>query len=137
MLKITVDSNVIISSLLKKDSVPARVISYILNECQLYISQFILDELEEVLKRPKVKSVVGWNTNRIELYLAGLEEAGIMVNNLPELKLISEDPSDNNVLACAVAARVDYLISGDNHLRKLGSYEGIKILSPSEFLEIL
>jgi len=83
MLKITVDSNVIISSLLKKDSVPARVISYILNECQLYISQFI------------------------------------------------------NVLACAVAARVDYLISGDNHLRKLGSYEGIKILSPSEFLEIL
>jgi len=79
MLKITVDSNVIISSLLKNDSVPARVISYILNECQLYISQFILDELEEVLKRPKVKSVVGWNTNRIELYLAGLEEAGIMV----------------------------------------------------------
>ena len=37
MLKVTVDTNVIISALLKKDSVPAKVVSHILNECQLCI----------------------------------------------------------------------------------------------------
>ncbi len=109
MPKITVDTNVIISSLLKGDSIPARVMSYILDECQLCISQFILDELERVLKRPKVKSVIGWSGSRIQRYLAGLEETGMLVDNLPELRVVSEDPSDDNVLACAVAAQVDYL----------------------------
>ncbi len=137
MPKITVDTNVIISSLLKGDSIPARVMSYILDECQLCISQFILDELERVLKRPKVKSVISWSNNKIQRYLTGLEEASMLVDDLPELRVVTEDPSDDNVLACAVAAQVDYLITGDNHLKQLESYGGIQIISPSEFLAIV
>ena len=137
MPKITVDTNVIISSLLKGDSIPARVMSYVLDECQLCISQFILDELERVLKRPKVKSVISWSNNKIQRYLTGLEEASMLVDDLPELRVVTEDPSDDNVLACAVAAQVDYLITGDNHLKQLESYGGIQIISPSEFLAIV
>ena len=137
MLKITVDTNVIISALLKSDSVPARVVSYVLDECQLCISRYILDELEDVLKRPKVKRVLGWNKERIQIYLAGIEEASILIVDPPVLKVITQDPYDDNILACAVAAQVDYLVSGDGHLKRLGSYEGIQIVSPSEFLNIL
>ena len=137
MLKVTVDTNVIISALLKKDSVPAKVVSHILNECQLCISRYILEELEDVLKRPKIKSVIGWDDNRIKRYLVGLEEASTLLEHPPILKIVKEDPSDDNILACAVSAQVDYLITGDNHLIQLGIYKGIQIISPSEFLTVL
>jgi len=137
MLKITIDSNVIISALLKKDSVPAKVVLYVLSNCQLYTSRYILEELEDVLKRPKIKRVIGWDNNRINRYLAGLEEASILLEHPPMLEIIKEDPTDNNILACAIAAQVDYIITGDNHLMQLGNFEGIQIVSPSEFLTTL
>lgn len=137
MLKVTVDTNVIISALLKSDSVPARVVSYVLDECQLCISRYILDELDDVLKKPKVKRVLGWSKERIQRYLAGLEEASILIVDPPLLKVITQDPYDDNVLACAVAAQANYLVSGDVHLRQLGSYRRIQIVSPSEFLAII
>jgi predicted nucleic acid-binding protein len=49
--------------------------------------------------------------------------------------VIIEDPDDDVVLACAVAAQVDLVVSGDPHLVKLGQYEGIPIVTPAEAVE--
>ena len=49
-------------------------------------------------------------------------------------QVISEDPGDNMVLATAVAGDPDYIVSGDDHLRRLGSHGGIQILCPAAFL---
>ena len=45
-----------------------------------------------------------------------------------------EDESDNRVLEAAVSAEVDYIVSGDEHLLTLGSFQGIPILTPAEFV---
>lgn len=45
------------------------------------------------------------------------------------------DPDDSSVLACAIAAGADVIVTGDADLRTLGSYRGIIILSPSEYVE--
>ncbi len=50
------------------------------------------------------------------------------------IAVIREDPPDNMFLECAVEARADYIISGDRHLKRLGTFEGIEILAPSEYL---
>jgi uncharacterized protein len=48
------------------------------------------------------------------------------------------DPKDNMIVATAVKAGADYLVTGDRrHLLALGEYEGIKIVSPRRFLELL
>jgi putative PIN family toxin of toxin-antitoxin system len=47
---------------------------------------------------------------------------------------IEADPDDDMFLECASAADADYLISGDTHLLDLGSFQGIPVLSPDEFL---
>jgi predicted nucleic acid-binding protein len=47
---------------------------------------------------------------------------------------VSRDPDDDAVLACAVSARADLIVSGDKDLRVLGSYRGILILSAAEAL---
>jgi putative PIN family toxin of toxin-antitoxin system len=51
--------------------------------------------------------------------------------------VIINDPDDDAVLACAVAARVDLVVSGDPHLVKLFQYEGIPIIAPAEAVERL
>jgi len=53
------------------------------------------------------------------------------------LSVITEDEPDNRVLECAAEGQADYIISGDeHHLQPLREYEGIPILSPTQFLEL-
>jgi len=53
------------------------------------------------------------------------------------IEVIMEDPSDDKYLSCAIDAKVDFIISGDIHLLNLGEYEGIRIVTPAQFLEIM
>ncbi len=56
--------------------------------------------------------------------------------NVP--RVIESDPDDDHVIACAVAAQADLIVSGDRHLHSLGGqYEGIGIVSPAEALAII
>ena len=48
--------------------------------------------------------------------------------------LIKDDPDDNMILECALAADVEYIITGDSHLLTLKSFEKIKIISPAMFI---
>ena len=50
---------------------------------------------------------------------------------------VATHPEDDRVLAAAASARADYLVTGDRQLRRLGGYEGVRILSPREFLDLL
>lgn len=51
------------------------------------------------------------------------------------LSVVRRDPEDNKFLECAVAGRAEYLVTGDQILRELGSYRGVTILTVGEFLE--
>jgi predicted nucleic acid-binding protein len=48
---------------------------------------------------------------------------------------VATHPEDDLVLATAISAKAEYLVSGDTKLQRLGTYEGVKIVSPREFLE--
>jgi predicted nucleic acid-binding protein len=52
-------------------------------------------------------------------------------------QVITDDVSDNHILACALAGRADFIISGDRHLLNLKEYEGIVIERPVDFLRTL
>lgn len=60
-----------------------------------------------------------------------------MVTPLEELAVVSRDPDDNRVIEAAVAGAVDFIVSGDDDLRALGSYLDIPIVTPARFLVIL
>ena len=64
-------------------------------------------------------------------------EAGVVVEAIKISETIPDDPSDEKFLACALAARADFIISGDRHLLRLGMFHGIPILSPKRFFSIL
>lgn len=93
-------------------------------------SKILLTELIDVLKTKfgyspkeliKIKKIISKNFLIIE------------PKNIP--KIISEDPFDNQVLAIANSASVDFIISGDNHLLKIKKYEKTPIITPHRFLD--
>jgi len=53
---------------------------------------------------------------------------------MKKINVIEDDPDDNKVLECAIAGNVDCIVTNDKHLLKLKEYNGIKILTPDEFV---
>ncbi|MCH7661097.1 MAG: putative toxin-antitoxin system toxin component, PIN family, partial [Euryarchaeota archaeon] len=74
---------------------------------------------------------------RREEFVQEYHEVATLVEPEEELQVIDADSDDDVFLECAVEADADYIISGDTHLTDLGSFRGIEILRPAEFLERL
>jgi uncharacterized protein len=67
-----------------------------------------------------------------------MAQSARMCTVLPDLRVVAGDPDDDPVIATAVAARADYLVTGDRrHLLPLGAYAGTRIVTPRQFFDIL
>ena len=96
---------------------------------QLYTSAALLDELTEVLTRPSITgrlALVGRSAREV---MADYIEAIELVEPASVPRLVASDVDDDQVIAAAVAARADLMVSGDRkHLLPLGSHQGIDIV---------
>lgn len=112
---------------------------FVLDTNQLILSSDILEELEDVLSRPHVFNKYNLSIEDIQDYLADLDSCAVIVDELEleEAEVVKDDPSDDIVLATAIAGQADYIVSGDKHLLDLGEYKGIKIITAAEFAEVL
>ena len=97
----------------------------------------LLRELQDVLSRPRISQRLGWSADERRKFLAALRDASILVFPKQKLRVVRADPSDDRVLEAAVEARADYIVSGDQHLLDIGSYDGSEIVSPVRFLTLL
>ena len=98
-------------------------------EITLAVSDAILDEVEEVPAR-KFKFTPGDIAEARE----SITDIARTVRPAVRLDIIKEDPDDNRILECAVAAGSHYIVTGDKDLLRLGSYDSIRILNVSDFL---
>jgi len=128
--RLVVDTNIIVSSFLS--SGPPRVILNRIRDRQdlLCVSRAVLREYLEVLTRAGVAREL------LEALLSVFQDPQRVMLVLPSRRLtvVREDPADDMFLECALEAEADYIISGDRHLRRLGIFEGIEILSPRAYL---
>jgi len=99
------------------------------------MSPLLLDEYEKVIRRPHIRKKYAGITARRDDLLRFLRTESILVAGTPTEHIITDDPDDDVVLACAVEGEAEYTISGDSHLKELGEYKGIRILSPRDFAE--
>ena len=96
------------------------------------ISQNIKSEFISVLTRSKFDFPLQW----IYLTISELKAIAEVVEPSRTIHAISEDPDDNRIIECALESCADYIISGDNHLLRLGEHKGVRILDPASFLEL-
>ena len=127
-LRVVVDSNVIISAIHVGGN-PGTVIDLgRRGTIDLYVSPFILDEVAAALAGSKFR----WVRGRIAVAIAALPARAIDPGP-PNLSVVSDAP-DNRILECAVAARAQYLVTGDRELLTLGTYRRLHICTPRDFL---
>ena len=98
-------------------------------------SPALLAELADVIGRAKFDAIlVRANTSR-EQALAEVRQLAEVVEPPPLPAPVCRDPDDDEVLALALAARVDLIVSGDDDLLVLQAFEGIPILTPAQAVQ--
>ena len=95
----------------------------------------MLTELEEVLAYPRLaKAVTASGLAPAQLLQRYLRLATV-VQPAPIAPTVLADPDDDHVLACALAAKAELIVSGDRHLLDLHEYQGIPILTTADALQ--
>lgn len=135
--KVVFDTNVWISIFMKKTL--SREFSNVFEQEKIavYVSEPILKEISKVLMYPKITELLELSGISIKEILQSIARNSTSVNPKLELNLIKEDFDDNKILECALEAKADFIVSGDNHLVKLRKFRNIRITEPREFLEIV
>ena len=132
-MRIVLDTNVVLSALLWRGT-PHHLLATIgqRSSIQLYSSTALLEELADVLTRPsatKRLALIGRSAREV---LADFVEAIELVEPASVPRVVG-DVDDDQVIAAAIAARADLIVSGDRkHLLPLGSHQGIDIVDAAE-----
>lgn len=128
-MRIVLDTNVIVSGLVF-GGLPRQVLDLAAEgKCALYFSLPIQAEAERILTEK-----FGWSREETRARCGLVWSWGSRVRPQVPFSVISEDPDDDRVLECAVAAQAQAIVSGDRHLQRLGSFQSIPIRSPRQFL---
>jgi len=134
-LRLVADTNVVVSALLWQGTPYALFKAAQDHELEFFTSRPLLDELEEVLARRKfVKAVRATGSTRAELF-KDYQELAQIVTPAQTRRIVLADRDDDAVVACALAAHADLIVSGDKRLRNIKSYQGISIVSAAEALK--
>ena len=133
MIGVVLDTNILVSALLQRQSVPARVFLTTIAgvSAQLRLSGDVYAEYEAVLRRPKFNRTEAV----IEHTLRTIRQSGFWVRP-SEKAYACSDPDDDIFLECAQAARAHYLVTG-NLKHFPAQWASTRILSPRQFLDVI
>lgn len=139
MLRVVLDTNIIVSSVLSKAGIPARVMdSWREMGFVLVISPAIVAEVRATLNYPRIRNKYAITDEEIDGLTELFELHALWVEGEVDVSgsLLADD-KDQMFLAAAVEGKVDLIVSGDHHLLELGNYAGIPVITVRQFLERL
>lgn len=140
MISAVIDTTVLVSAFLRP--VPGGAAFELLRRAkqqdfQLFLSDDILEETAGVLlSRGHIRKRYEYPDAAAIEFCQSLADLAVIVPEVPEISVV-RDPNDDMILACAVAAGAEYLVSRDKDLLSLGGHEGVKIIAPETFLAVL
>jgi len=137
-VRAVLDTNTVISGLLWGGAPHHALLAVESGLVQLRSSPFLLWELSDTLTRKKFDRIInlrGVNRSVLETHYRKLVDDVVEPDFVPVV--IPGDPDDDQVLACAVKANADVIVSGDAHLKELKTYSGIPIMNAADFLGYL
>ena len=132
MIRVVLDTNVVISALLKEGSAPALILSLVLGgQIQLCVTEEIFAEYTGVLSREKFQDLDQASVKKV---LLSIKRKSIWVSPSTKIDVIKIDPEDNKFLECALEAKAQCLITGNRKHFPMAHYDKTRIMSPGDFL---
>jgi putative PIN family toxin of toxin-antitoxin system len=129
-MRIVFDTNVLFAAFVARSGLCARIVEEALARHEVFLSQFIVLELARNLEQK-----AGVDKSHINNAIASLVRGSAIVEPAEVSPSAVGDPKDVAILGTAAAAHADVLISGDNDLLSVGSFEAVTILSPRQFYD--
>lgn len=138
-MRAVLESNVIVSGVIRQEGTPGQLLRAALEagKFTLVTSPFLLQEVAETLWEEKIRKYHRWDQEQLLAFVARLHRQSQVTPGQLQVRVIADDPDDDAVLACAKEGNAAYIVTGDGHLLGLGSYEGIEIVTPAQFLAAL
>lgn len=135
-MRVVLDANQFVSAVLVPYGRPAQILqAWQERAFELVLSPPILAGICRVLLYPRLRKKHGWGEKEVDAFLDGLRTAALIVPGELCVRVVAEDPTNDKYISCALEASADYIVSGEEHLKRIGNYRGIRILSPVEFLQ--
>ena len=136
-MRVVADTNTVVSALLWRGS-PYRLFQAVNDDrISLYTSRVLLDELEDVLSRRKFVKAIRTTNETLASLIRHYQELAHVVRTRPLVVRVSRDRDDDHVIACALAAKADLIVSGDHDLLDLKAYRGIRIIKAADALRLI
>jgi uncharacterized protein len=138
-VRVVLDANVFVSALIRPEGPPGRILVRVIREgaFELVASPATLEELRRTLRYPKVRKSLRLTDEELDLWVDALRAIALVVEGRVSRHVVQADPADDIYIAAAAEGLADYIVSGDRHLLDLGEHEGIRIVTPREFLDLL
>lgn len=133
-MRVVIDTNVLLAGLFWHGP-PHAVLEHVRSgKLTMISSPVLLDELAEVIARPKLDAILARIKTTREDALFEIQQLAKVLDPPPLPQPVCRDPDDDHVLALALAAKVDMIITGDEDLLVLQSFEGIHVAAPASVL---
>jgi putative PIN family toxin of toxin-antitoxin system len=136
-VRAVIDTNVLIAALLWRGPPHALLEQLRAGTMTLVSSPALLAELAEVIGRAKFDAILVQSNTSRERALAEVRQLADVVEPLPLAHPVCRDPDDDHVLALALAAKAELIVSGDNDLLSMKSFENIAIVAPAEAVTMI
>ncbi len=136
-MRAVIDTNILVRALIRpRGNVGPLLLRLRSGHFTLLYTQSLLEELVDVLSRPRLRDKYGITEGDVKTVVALLLLRGEAVS-VSQALTVCRDPKDNKFLETAVAGKADVIVSGDEDLLVLDPFEGIPIIPPAEFLRSL
>ena len=139
MLRAVLDANVVVSALLRPEGPPGRILDRVSRGAgvRAVVSPAILDEYRRSLAYPKVRRYLRLPTAEVSTWVDALALLADIVPGRRAVAVVAADPDDDKYLSAALEGRAPFVVSGDRHLLDVGAHEGVRIVTPRVFLDLL
>lgn len=138
MLRVVLDANVVVSGWIQALGPSARILDEATaGRLRVVLSPAIVADYRRSLGYAKVRRRISVPPDVVGVWIDALVLLSDVVPGERRGAVVPADPDDEKYLDAAVEGRVSFVVSGDRHLLDVGTHEGVRILAPRAFLEIL
>lgn len=137
-MRLVLDTNVVVSALLW-GGMPYRLLQQAVDgEAELFTSPTLVAELGDVLLRqPHLAAKLAEKNMTVVSLTTLYQNFAQVVSPLATPRVVPNDPDDDHVIACALVAKADAIVSGDRHLLDMHDHQGIRIVTVAEAVKLI